>query len=91
METGGTIPENIRQRAAELREQIDYHNYRYYRLNDPEIADAAYDELFQELLRLEKEYPQLISHDSPTQRVGAEPLEPFTSVSHHRPMLMNPV
>jgi DNA ligase (NAD+) len=87
METGGTIPENIRQRAAELREQIDYHDYRYYRLNDPEIADGAYDELFQELLRLEKDYPQLISPDSPTQRVGAEPLEPFTSVSHHRPML----
>ena len=51
------IPEQVRQRVTELREQIDYHNYRYYRLNDPEIADAAYDELFQELLRLEKEYP----------------------------------
>jgi len=81
------IPEQVRQRVAELREQITYHNYRYYRLNDPEISDAAYDELFQELQRLEKEYPQLISPDSPTQRVGAEPLEPFTSVSHHRPML----
>ncbi len=45
------IPEQVRQRVAELREQIDYHNYRYYRLNDPEISDAAYDELFQELLR----------------------------------------
>ena len=80
-------PEQVRQRVAELREQIDYHNYRYYRLNDPEIADAAYDELFQELLRLEKEYPQLISPDSPTQRVGDEPLEAFRSVTLHRPML----
>ena len=81
------IPEQVRQRVAELREQIDYHNYRYYRLNDPEISDAAYDELFQELLRLEKEYPQLISPDSPTQRVGDEPLEAFRSVTLHRPML----
>ena len=79
--------EEVRTRVTELREQIDYHNYRYYRLNDPEISDAAYDELFQELQRLEKEYPQLISPDSPTQRVGAEPLEPFASVTHHRPML----
>ena len=82
-----TIPENVRERVTELREQIHYHNYRYYRLNDPEVSDATYDELFQELQRLEREYPQLISPDSPTQRVGAEPLEPFTSVSHHRPML----
>ena len=77
----------MRERVTELREQIHYHNYRYYRLNDPEVSDATYDELFQELQRLEREYPQLISPDSPTQRVGAEPLEPFTSVSHHRPML----
>ena len=81
------IPENVRQRVAELREQIHYHNYRYYRLNDPEISDAAYDDLFQELQQLEREYPQLITPDSPTQRVGAEPLEAFSPVSHHRPML----
>jgi DNA ligase (NAD+) len=81
------IPENVLDRVNDLREQIHYHNYRYYRLNDPEISDATYDELFQELQLLEKDYPQLISPDSPTQRVGAEPLEPFTSVSHHRPML----
>ena len=85
--SGREIPESVRDRAVELCEQIHYHNYRYHRLNDPEISDATYDELFQELQRLEKEYPQLISPDSPTQRVGAEPLEPFTSVSHHRPML----
>ncbi|MGD8504609.1 MAG: NAD-dependent DNA ligase LigA, partial [Syntrophobacterales bacterium] len=81
------VPDHIRQRVAELREQIDYHNYRYYRLNDPEISDAAYDELFQELQRLESEYPQLVTPDSPTQRVGAEPLEVFRPVTHHRPML----
>ena len=87
METSGTIPENVRQRVAELREQIDYHNYRYYRLNNPVISDVAYDELFAELQQLEKEYPQLLTSDSPTQRVGAEPLEAFRPVSHHQPML----
>ena len=81
------IPKNIHQRVADLREQIHYHNYRYHRLNDPEISDATYDGLFQELQRLEEEYPQLISPDSPTQRVGDEPLGAFTSVTHYRPML----
>ena len=81
------IPERVHQRVAELREQIHYHNYRYYRLNDPEISDSAYDELFQELQRLEREFPQLVTPDSPTQQVGAEPLEAFRPVTHHRPML----
>jgi len=81
------IPEKVRQRVAELREQIHYHNYRYYRLNDPEISDSAYDELFQELQSLEREYPQLVTPDSPTQQVGAEPVEAFRPVTHHRPML----
>jgi len=87
METSGTIPEKVRQRVAELREQIDYHNYRYYRLNNPVISDAAYDKLFTELQQLETEYPQLLTPYSPTQRVGAEPLEAFRPVTHHRPML----
>jgi len=86
-DTGREIPETVRQRLAELREQITYHNYRYYRLNDPAISDAAYDELFQELQRLEREYPQLIIPTSPTQRVGAEPFEAFRPVIHYRPML----
>jgi DNA ligase (NAD+) len=81
------IPERVRQRVAELREQIHYHNYRYYRLNDPEISDSAYDELFEELQKLEREYSQLVTPDSPTQQVGAEPLEAFRPVTHHRPML----
>ncbi|MCG6918847.1 MAG: NAD-dependent DNA ligase LigA [Deltaproteobacteria bacterium] len=86
-ETTSGIPESVRQRVAELREQIHYHNYRYYRLNNPEISDSAYDELFQELQRLEREFPQLVTPDSPTRQVGAEPLEAFRPVTHHRPML----
>ena len=86
-DTGGEIPESVRQRVAELREQIHYHNYRYYRLDDPEISDTAYDALFQELKQLEDEHPQLINPNSPTQRVGAEPLEAFGSVTLQRPML----
>jgi DNA ligase (NAD+) len=86
-QTTTEIPEQVLERVADLSEQIHYHNYRYYRLNDPEISDAAYDELFQELQRLETEYPHLLTPDSPTQRVGAEPLEAFRPVSHHRPML----
>ena len=86
-DTGGEIPESVRQRVAELREQIHYHNYRYYRLDDPEISDTAYDALFQELKQLEDEHPQLIKPNSPTQRVGAEPLEAFGSVTLQRPML----
>jgi len=81
------ISPHIRRRVAELREQIDYHNYRYYRLNDPEISDAAYDELFRELRQIEERYPELIIADSPTQRVEVKALETFRPVTHHRPML----
>ncbi|MDT8387156.1 MAG: NAD-dependent DNA ligase LigA [Thiogranum sp.] len=75
------------QRAAQLREQIRYHNYRYYVLDDPEIPDAEYDRLMQELQALEAEHPELVSPDSPTQRVGAEPLKAFGEVRHEVPML----
>ena len=81
------VPPQIRRRVAELREQIDYHNYRYYRLNDPEISDAAYDELFRELQQLEGSYPELVTPDSPTQRVEVKAFEAFRPVTHHRPML----
>jgi DNA ligase (NAD+) len=81
------IPLHIRRRVADLREQIDYHNYRYYRLNDPEISDAAYDDLFRELQRLEEAYPEIVSPDSPTQRVEVKAVETFRPVTHHRPML----
>lgn len=79
--------ERIIQRVKELREQINYHNYLYYVLDNPEISDAEYDRLFDELLELEKRYPELITLDSPTQRVGAPPLEEFKTVRHSTPML----
>ncbi|MBW1679468.1 MAG: hypothetical protein JRJ08_04900, partial [Deltaproteobacteria bacterium] len=59
-----------RKKTIELREIINYHNYRYYILDDPEISDQEYDHLFRELDGLEKKYPHLITPDSPTQRVG---------------------
>jgi DNA ligase (NAD+) len=76
-----------RARVDELRSQIDYHNYRYYVLDDPEIADAEYDRLMEELRALEAEYPELASPDSPTQRVGAAPLAEFPTVQHRLPLL----
>lgn len=74
-------------RVAELCKEIEYHNYRYYVLDDPVISDQEYDRLFRELLELEQQHPELASPDSPTQRVGAEPQEKFNKVQHHRPML----
>ncbi len=76
-----------RGRAAELRAQIERHNHRYYVLDNPEITDAQYDRLFNELQRLERDYPGLVSPDSPTQRVGAPPLPEFAPVTHRTPML----
>ncbi|HEY8502583.1 MAG TPA: NAD-dependent DNA ligase LigA, partial [Solirubrobacterales bacterium] len=75
------------QRAAELRELLDHHNYLYYVLDDPEIGDDDYDELLNELRALEDEHPELRTPDSPTQRVGAAPLERFNPVEHHEQML----
>ena len=74
-------------RIEELRELIAYHNRRYYRLDDPEISDAAYDRLLGELRDWEERYPELVTAASPTQRVGAAPLEKFTAFSHPSPML----
>lgn len=76
-----------RKRIAELRQIIEYHNRRYYQLDDPEIADAEYDLLMRELQELEGRYPDEDISSSPTQRVGAAPLEKFRSVSHLTPML----
>ncbi len=75
------------KRSAELRRQIERHNHRYYVLDDPEIGDDAYDALINELREIEEKHPQLRSADSPTQRVGAAPLEKFERVEHHEPML----
>lgn len=74
-------------RIAALRARIEYHNRRYYQLDDPEISDAEYDRLLAELISLEKQYPALASPDSPSRRVGAPPLEKFPPFSHHTPML----
>ncbi len=81
------VPESSRQRAEELRRQLNYHNYRYYVLDSPEIDDGEYDRLFRELEELEAGYPEIVAPDSPTQRVGAEPLEEFGTVRHRVPML----
>ena len=75
------------ERAAELRRQLDYHAYRYYVLDDPEISDEAYDRFFNELLALEEEHRELRTPDSPTQRVGAEPVGQLEKVRHLEPML----
>jgi DNA ligase (NAD+) len=76
----------VAKRAAELRRLIENHNYRYHVLDDPEIPDAAYDALFDELKSLEEEHPALVTPDSPTQRVGAPPAEGFRKVDHLSPM-----
>jgi DNA ligase (NAD+) len=75
------------QRAAELRRQLEHHNHRYYVLDDPEIDDDAYDALLDELRAIEADHPELRSPDSPTQRVGAPPLDRFERVEHAEPML----
>src|ERR687886_157480 len=77
----------LQARAEDLRQQINYHNYRYYVLDAPEIADAEYDRLMEELRAIEAEHPELQSPDSPTQRVGATPSEQFAVVRHGVPML----
>ena len=79
--------EKIIKKIEELRETIRYHNDRYYLLDDPEISDAEYDRLFQRLLDLERQFPELLTPDSPTQRVGATPQEAFAEVRHRLPML----
>ncbi|MGB3933168.1 MAG: NAD-dependent DNA ligase LigA, partial [bacterium] len=76
-----------RQRIEELRRIIEHHNYRYYVLDAPEISDAEYDALLRELERLEEAHPELITPDSPTQRVGGEPLAAFATVEHPLPLL----
>ena len=78
---------NIRGRIEELRESVRYHNRRYYVEDAPEIGDAEYDALYKELETLEGEHPELVTPDSPTQRVGGEPLEGFEQVRHAVPML----
>ncbi len=79
--------QDIATRARQLREEIERHNYLYYALDAPEIPDVEFDQLFRELERLEAEYPQLATLDSPSRRVGAAPLAEFSQVAHRVPML----
>ena len=81
------VTEALKKRVERLREEIGYHNYRYYVLDQPEISDAEYDRLMKELERLEEQHPELRTPNSPTQRVGAPPLETFEIVRHTLPML----
>ncbi|MHB8085723.1 MAG: NAD-dependent DNA ligase LigA [Dehalococcoidia bacterium] len=79
--------DSVQRRIAQLRDQLNYHSRRYYVLDSPEISDAEYDALMQELKKLEEAHPNLITPDSPTQRVGAEPIAVFGIVNHPRPLL----
>ncbi len=76
-----------RSRAQELRKQLAYHSHRYYVLDDPEIGDDAYDAMLDELRELERRHPELLTADSPTQRVGGEPVSRLEKVRHLEPML----
>ena len=77
---------DVTARAAELRRLVAHHNYRYHVLDDPELPDSAFDALFDELKALEEAHPELVTPDSPTQRVGGEPAAGFTKVQHLLPM-----
>jgi DNA ligase (NAD+) len=80
------VPSSARRRATELREELAHHNYLYYVLDSPELADADYDALFRELQSLEESYPRLRSKNSPTRMVGSQALTPFRKVRHRVPM-----
>ena len=82
-----SVPKAVRQRAGELHKELHEHNYRYYVLDEPVISDAEYDRLLRELQDLEERYPELITPDSPSQRVGAAPLKAFGEVRHKLRML----
>ena len=79
--------EIAKKQIAELRERLSYHSYRYYALDSPEISDAEYDQMMVELRKLEEQYPALITPESPTQRVGAAPIDEFGTVEHPLPLL----
>src|SRR3954469_9879740 len=83
---GHRVSGAVAARAEELRRELDHHNHRYYVLDDPEVGDDVYDALLDELRRIEAEHPELVRPDSPTQRVGAEPVSKLTKVRHPQPM-----
>ena len=80
-------PAKTRKKVESIKAQLHHHNYRYHVLDAPEIPDVEYDRLMQELQALEAKYPELVTPDSPTQRVGAAPVSAFGTVTHERPML----
>ncbi|HTR64542.1 MAG TPA: NAD-dependent DNA ligase LigA [Terriglobales bacterium] len=80
-------PKGLENKIELLRDKIRHHEYRYYVLDDPEITDAAFDQLMNELKELESKHPELVTPDSPTQRVGGKPREGFVKVPHSSPML----
>jgi DNA ligase (NAD+) len=82
-----TSARDVAKRIADLREQLNYHNHRYYVLDSPELPDVEYDRLFAELRQLEEQHPELVVPESPTQRVGGEPVAGFAEVTHAVPML----
>jgi DNA ligase (NAD+) len=79
------VPADVIRDIEDLREQIRHHDYLYYVLDRPEISDFEYDRLFRRLEELEQAYPELVTDDSPTQRVGGQPLEKFGEVQHAIP------
>ncbi|MCX7885608.1 MAG: NAD-dependent DNA ligase LigA [Caloramator sp.] len=79
--------EDIKKQIERLRRELEYHNYRYYVLDDPEISDTDYDKMLKELEKLEKQHPEFYDENSPTQRVGGVPLKEFNQVRHNTPML----
>jgi DNA ligase (NAD+) len=81
------MPASVKKQIESLREQLRYHAYKYYVLDDPDIPDAEYDRLHKQLVALEEEHPELVTHDSPTQRVGSTPLTAFDQIQHQMPML----
>ena len=81
------MPVPVEKQIQELREKLRYHSYQYYVLDDPHVPDAEYDRLYNQLLALEKDNPDLVTADSPTQRVGSTPLAAFEQIQHQMPML----
>ena len=81
------MPIPVKKQIEVLREQLRYHSYQYYVLDDPDIPDAEFDRLYKQLLALEEKHPDLITADSPTQRVGSTPLAAFDQIQHQMPML----
>ena len=81
------MPTSVKKQIESLREKLRYHSYQYYVLDDPDVPDVEYDRLYKQLDALEEKHPELITSDSPTQRVGAKPLTAFEQIQHQMPML----